>query len=226
MSTVFFDIDRTLVKETTAFSMLRHYVRSGFLSWWYVVWGVVYALLHFFDLIDGHTMMRRALKPFAGMKAQDILDDCRIIFDRRIRRNMYAEALDIIARHQKQGHRVVLLTATSKYLTIPIAEHLGLDYIASDAVLQDGRFTTRLKEPIPYHEGKLVRAKAWLDTHGGSLEDCWFYTDSHSDMPLLQAVGHPQVVNPDVRLGREAARRGGPVHPFVTTQSITTAAPP
>ena len=226
MSTVFFDIDRTLVKEPTAFSMLRHYVRSGFLSWWHVVQGLVYALLHFFDLIDGHTMMRRALKPFAGMKAQDVLDDCRLIFRQRIRYNFYTDALAIIERHRREGHRVVLLTATSKYLTIPIAEHLGLDYIASDAVLRDGRFTTRLKEPIPYHDGKLVRAKAWLDTHGGSLEDCWFYTDSHSDMPLLQAVGHPQVVNPDVRLGREAARRGWPVHRFSATLNTGDAAAP
>jgi len=214
MSTVFFDIDRTLVKEATAFAMLRYYLKTGFLGWMHVVWGIFYAILHFFDLIDGHAIISRALKPFEGMEAQKVLDDCHRIFDERIHRHLYVEALDIIEEHRRKGDTVVLLTATSKYLTIPIARHLDLDYIASDAVLDNGRFTTTMVEPIPYNDGKLIRAREWLQTHGGSLEDSYFYTDSHSDVPLLRAVGHPRVVNPDFRLARLGQRMGWPIHRF------------
>ena len=89
-----------------------------------------------------------------------------------------------------------------------MAEYLKLDGILSNRFeVHDGHFTGRAIKPLCYGAGKLHHASAWIDEHGGSLKDASFYTDSFSDLPVLEAVGHPVCVHPDPRLKRTAIRR-------------------
>jgi HAD superfamily hydrolase (TIGR01490 family) len=125
------------------------------------------------------------------------------------------DAFALVARHRDAGDRLVLTTATNRFLTEPIAVVLAIDdLIATDLEVAAGAFTGRTEGVVNMREGKLTRIKAWLDAAGlpaSSLGDATFYSDSINDLPLLSAVGTPVVVNPDPRLRAEAARLGWPI---------------
>ncbi len=116
---------------------------------------------------------------------------------------------DVLAAHQRQGDLRVLLSGTSAQLAAACAAHFGLDGALSTTFeVADGLFTGRNEEPLCYGAGKLHHATQFADQHGITLDQCSFYTDSYSDLPMLEAVGTPVVVDPDRRLLRKAQRRG------------------
>ena len=127
-----------------------------------------------------------------------------------------ARATALVERHRDDGDRLVLTTATNRFLTAPIAARLGIaELIATELeVGDDGAFTGRTRGTVNMREGKLARLAAWLAEENlpdTSLIDAVFYSDSINDLPLLEAVGSAVVVDPDPRLAAEAARRGWPV---------------
>ena len=128
-----------------------------------------------------------------------------------------AAAHALVDRHRDAGERVVLTTATNRFLTEPIAALLGIadaDLIATGLQVQGSRFTGANEGVLNMREGKVLRLVAWLKAQGldeTALADATFYSDSGNDLPLLCAVGHPVVVEPDERLRGEAGRRGWPV---------------
>ena len=127
-----------------------------------------------------------------------------------------ARSQALVGRHREAGDRLVLTTATNRFLTAPIAARLGIEHlIATELELgADGAFTGRTAGVINMREGKLARLAAWLAEESladASLLDAVFYSDSMNDLPLLEAVGHAVVVDPDARLRVEAAKRNWPV---------------
>ncbi len=125
-----------------------------------------------------------------------------------------AAAHALVARHRDAGDRLVLTTATNRFLTSPIAALLAIDeedLIATELEIEGGRFTGRNIGVLNMREGKPRRLKAWLVDAGiaeTALADAVFYSDSTNDLPLLHAVGRPVAVNPDPRLRAEAGRAG------------------
>jgi HAD superfamily hydrolase (TIGR01490 family) len=125
-------------------------------------------------------------------------------------------SFDLVARSRARGDRLVLTTATNRFLTTPIAALLGIaDLVATDLeVAATGEFTGRTTGIVNMREGKVARLAHWLTGEGlaaSSLAAATFYSDSINDLPLLSAVGTPVVVDPDSRLQAEASRRGWPV---------------
>ncbi len=118
----------------------------------------------------------------------------------------------LVEMHRKRGDTLVVITATNAFVTAPIVERFGIpNLIATEPELEDGRFTGRV-EGIPcFREGKVKRLKAWLEGREERLENAWFYSDSHNDLPLLELVSHPMAVDPDPALETVAAERGWPV---------------
>jgi HAD superfamily hydrolase (TIGR01490 family) len=212
MATVFFDVDHTIVHRSTARLAFEYYIERGKLSRFLLFYGMVYAILHFLDLMNERQMMSKALEPFVGQKVDDVQLEMDEMFDVKVRQQFYSRALELIEEHKKRGDRVILLTASSKYITTPIAKHLGVEFFATSAVEENGRFTDRLNDPIPYKAGKVDAAMTIIAAD--ELKDAWFYSDSHSDMPLLSKVGYPKVVNPDWRLRRAAKIRNWPIIEF------------
>jgi HAD superfamily hydrolase (TIGR01490 family) len=125
-----------------------------------------------------------------------------------------AAARAMVAGHRDAGDRLLLTTATNRFLTTPIAALLGFDdghLIATELELEGGRFTGRNRGVLNMREGKVTRLHTWLVEAGiaaGALADAVFYSDSSNDLPLLRAVGRPVVVDPDARLRTEAERAG------------------
>lgn len=212
MATIFFDVDHTIVKRSTGWLAFQYYNERGQMSRFLLLYAIVYGILHFFDLMDEHRMMQKVLAPFVGRKVVDVQLEMDELFELKVRQQFYRRAIELIEEHKKRGDRVVLLTATSKYITKPIAAYLGVEFIATAAVEEQGIFSDMLVKPIPYKTGKLKAAEALIGRD--QLADAWFYTDSHSDLPLLETVGRPQVVNPDWRLRRVAQIKNWPIIEF------------
>ena len=151
----------------------------------------------------------------AGRSAADWTPLRRRFVAAMIAPRLGAEALALVERHRAAGDRLVLTTATSRFLTEPIAARLGIaDLIASELEVAAGVFTGRNAGVLNMREGKVTRLKAWLAAAGmaeASLSEATFYSDSINDLALLSAVGKPVVVDPDSRLEAEAARRSWPV---------------
>jgi HAD superfamily hydrolase (TIGR01490 family) len=123
----------------------------------------------------------------------------------------------LVESHRRQGHRLVLTTATNRVLTALTAQHLGItDLLATEVEVEvgNGRCTGRPQGTLNMREGKVTRLRAWLVEQGlvvSLLDGAVFYSDSLNDLPLLRAVGEPVVVDPDPRLLVEAQARCWPV---------------
>lgn len=122
------------------------------------------------------------------------------------------KALALLDKHRAAGDKLLIITATNRFVTGPIAARLGVDtLLATECEMLDGRYTGRTTDVPCFKEGKVTRLNRWLIETGLSLEDSYFYSDSMNDLPLLEKVAHPFAVDPDPTLRAEAERRGWPV---------------
>ena len=118
----------------------------------------------------------------------------------------------LVNLHRANGDTLVIITATNRFVTGPIAEEFDIPHlIATEPEVREGRFTGKVAGTPCYREGKVIRLNNWMAEHNQSLKDSCFYSDSHNDLPLLQLVPHPVAVNPDAVLQREALARGWPI---------------
>jgi len=121
----------------------------------------------------------------------------------------------LVNLHRANGDTLVIITATNRFVTEPIAEEFEIPHlIATEPEVRDGRFTGRVAGTPCYREGKVTRLKSWIQQQGLTMQDSWFYSDSHNDLPLLSIVDHPVAVNPDDILRREAQQRGWQILPL------------
>ncbi|WP_434457598.1 HAD family hydrolase [Stutzerimonas urumqiensis] len=115
----------------------------------------------------------------------------------------------LVRRHHEQGDQVVIITATNRFITAPIAARLGVDILlATECEMLDGRYTGRMTDIPCFQEGKVARLERWLEETGHSLDGSYFYSDSRNDLPLLERVSHPVAVDPDPTLRQIAEARG------------------
>ncbi|WP_447588216.1 histidinol-phosphatase [Aquipseudomonas campi] len=121
-----------------------------------------------------------------------------------------AEAL--LEKHRAAGDRLVIITATNRFVTAPIAARLGVEtLLATECGMQDGLYTGQITGIPCFQEGKVTRIEQWLEETGLSLDGSYFYSDSRNDLPLLERVDNPVAVDPDDTLRAIAEQRGWPV---------------
>ncbi len=122
------------------------------------------------------------------------------------------KADELLRKHREQGDFLLIITATNRFVTAPIARALGVDdLLATDPERVGNRYTGRVKGTPCYREGKVERLRQWLEETEHSLDDSYFYSDSINDLPLLEVVTHPFVVDGDERLQAEARQRNWPL---------------
>ncbi len=118
-------------------------------------------------------------------------------------------ARELIARHRAAGDTLLIVTATNRFVTEPIAVLYGIEHlIATAPEFSDGHYTGRYEGTPCFQAGKVTRLQEWLAGNRHDLRGSWFYSDSHNDLPLLEQVEHPVAVDPDAILEREAESRG------------------
>jgi HAD superfamily hydrolase (TIGR01490 family) len=115
----------------------------------------------------------------------------------------------LVEKHRGQGDTLVIITATNRFVTAPIAREFNIDHlIATEPEEHNGRYTGKITGTPCYREGKVMHLKSWMPPHRQTLKGSWFYSDSHNDLPLLSIVDHPVAVDPDETLSSEARQRG------------------
>ncbi len=119
------------------------------------------------------------------------------------------KAQALVEHHRQQDHQLLIVTATNRFITEPIAQLFGIDeLIATEPEIINGRYTGHVAGTPSFAEGKVTRMQEWLTDREHSLEGSWFYSDSHNDIPLLEQVEYPIAVDPDDKLKEEAEKRG------------------
>ena len=115
----------------------------------------------------------------------------------------------LVEDHRRRGDTLMIITATNRFVTAPIAARFGIDnLLATEPERAGDRYTGGVSGIPCFREGKVQRLEAWLREHGQTLADSTFYSDSHNDLPLLEQVSHPVAVDPDDGLLQQARRRG------------------
>lgn len=116
---------------------------------------------------------------------------------------------ELLEQHRKEGHKIVIITATNRFITEPIAKRLGVNnLIATECEMKDGHYTGRSTGVPCYQEGKVTRLNDWLKQNNADLEGSYFYSDSKNDLPLLSLVENPIAVDPDEELRKHAQTQG------------------
>lgn len=211
MVTAYFDFDGTLIAGDSDLLLYRHTARMGRLTE-----PADRAMRTMLDHYHGGTLGPVQFQEFLRARVAEwtpvaFTAAAAACFHEAAKPTVFPAAMEWIARHRAQGHRIVLISGGPQPLIAEAGRFLQADAaFGSDMEVADGRFTGRVREPVPFGSGKLRVAQSDAAAAGVALADCYFYSDSHLDLPLLQAVGFPVVVNPDPRLALEATAAGWP----------------
>lgn len=212
MAIAFFDLDRTLIATNSATDWMRSEMKLGNIGRCQVVRAVGWIGLYQLGFARIESALHDAATTLAGQDEALLRTRTQTFWAESIEQTIRPGAHAVLQQHRAAGDQLVLLTSSSNYLGDAAAVALKLDAVLSNRFeVRDGVFTGRLIEPLCFGAGKLIHARSTADQHGVDLADCAFYTDSYSDLPVLEAVGRPVVVHPDPRLARHASKRGWPV---------------
>jgi HAD superfamily hydrolase (TIGR01490 family) len=213
----FFDLDKTIIARSSTLAFSRSFYRGGLITRRSVLRS---AYAQFVFRLGGadHDLMERMRRYLSGQAAgwdvQTVKDIVADTLHHIVDPLVYEEAVSLIAWHRGEGRDVVIVSTSGAEVVEPIGEMLGADrVIATRMVQQDGRYTGDI-EFYAYAENKASAMRELAAQQGYDLAASYGYSDSITDLPMLEAVGRPHAVNPDRMLRRTAVERGWPVLDF------------
>jgi HAD superfamily hydrolase (TIGR01490 family) len=219
----FFDLDKTVIAKSSTLAFSKPFFDQGLINRRAVLKSTYAQFLFLMSGADHDQMDRmrsyvtnmctgwdvEQVKSIVGETLHDIVDPL-----------VFAEAADLIADHKICGRDVVVVSASGEEIVAPIARALGATHaMATRMVVEDGRYTGEIAFYC-YGEGKVEAIRQLAAREGYALEHCYAYSDSITDLPMLEAVGRPTVVNPDRALRKEAVARGWPAVTFTKPVSL------
>lgn len=224
----FFDLDKTIIASSSALAFSRPFLRQGLINRRAALKSA-YAQLAFSlsgaDADRTERLRAEISTMCAGWDVDQVTAIVRETLHDVVTPLVYAEAADLIAEHTASGHDVIVLSATGEEVVRPIGEMLGVTHsMGSRMEIVDGRYSGRL-DFYCYGEHKAVAARQLAAEHGYELAASHAYTDSSTDIPLLEVVGHPHAVNPDRTLRKLALEREWAVHSFTHPVSLRARMP-
>jgi len=153
-----------------------------------------------------------SLKPLAETDPETLDKLQHEFMQQLIRPIIPRKSRDLLHKHRQQGDTLLIITATNRFVTEPIAAELGVDHLlATDPEKLEGRYTGRVTGIPCFKEGKVKRLDAWLANTHHNMQGSWFYSDSLNDIPLLERVDNPVAVDPDETLAQHAEMKGWPI---------------
>ncbi len=205
-----FDMDQTLVDVNTAALIVRWRRRHGRNSAADVLRVAYWLAKYKLGLLDAPRIAQRVMKQFRNDREETLRSDCADWYRAEGRQHILTQARRAVEWHRTNGATLAIITSATRYAAAPLAEELGIAHVLCTNLEVDslGRFTGRIVEPLCYGPGKVTLAQRWAQSLGLELSGAYFYTDSVTDMPLLELVAHPVAVNPDLRLRRLAQAKG------------------
>ncbi len=159
--------------------------------------------------LDIFAYLRFALSPLKGQSRETLQAWHDQFMNEKIDSIMLPKAQLLLDEHRAQGHTLLIITATNRFITAPIARMLGVEHlIACEGEMKDGIYTGEPSGVPSFQDGKVTRLRQWLKGKEDNLTGAWFYSDSHNDLPLLELVDNPVAVDPDETLRAHAAAAG------------------
>ena len=213
-SAAFFDLDRTLISGSSAFTLALQARKAGLipnLEFARDAAGAISFQLFGADDDTTDAVKARVLKAVAGMRQSD-LQALNVEVLPRLLAKLRPEARRLLDRHRHAGRDTFIVSAAPQEIVEPLAHSFGMTSgIGTRSHVVDGRYTGDLEGPFCYGPGKVEAMVELANWNGYELDLCYAYSDSASDLPMLEAVGHPVAVNPDAKLERHARRHGWPI---------------
>lgn len=213
MAIAFFDLDNTLVNGDTAQAFSEFLVTSSlptsadFLA-------MNHAYMYDYDAgkLNLAEYMRYTLSPLKFQAKEQIDLVIQTFIAQKVSKMALPKANALLAEHQQQGDTLVIISATGSHLVKPIAQFLGVEHaLGVDVERENGEITGEIVGVPSFREGKVQRALEWSQAHGVSMEGCYFYSDSHNDLPLLEKANYPIAVDADPILRKVAEQRDWPL---------------
>ena len=208
----FFDVDGTVVSTTIVhyYVQFRYRLLPTFLRPFWIAWFALKVVYYFFlDKVSRTRFNQVFYRNYRGLKAADVKQLADEQFETYGRSKLFPTAFDCIREHQNRGDLIVLVTGSLDFIVQPLA-----DYLQADAALTvqleeaHGKFTGELTT-LPLSEAEKVRAiQTFVEQHNVDLAASYAYGDSRADLPMLQCVGNPIVVNPSKGLRQVAIESG------------------
>jgi len=219
-----FDVDGTLLARNSAPLYMTHLRRTGQARRRDVARTLFYLLQYKLGLLDVQSAMAVSMAWVRGRDEAAMEADCRAWYARDVRAYLFPAMVAQVAAHRAAGHLTAILTSATRYLAEPLGAEVGIPHLlVTQLVVRDGCFTGEAVRPVCYGRGKVYWAERFAAEHDVDLAESYFYTDSITDLPVLERVGHPRVVNPDPRLARLARQRGWPVARLRLDQAVHAA---
>ena len=217
MEAAFFDLDKTIISKSSSLALTRPLYRAGFVTRSQLLRGA-YAQMVYLLLGADEKRMDRAkegmLALSKGWDRAELEELIRETLEEVVDPYIYQEALDLMALHRALGRRVYIVSSSPEEIVRPLAERLGVtDVIATQAEIVDGKYTGNL-EFYCYREKKAEAIQKVAAEEGIDLSGSFAYSDSATDIPMLEVVGNPVAVNPDRDLRKVAEEHGWQVRDF------------
>ncbi|MCL6270381.1 HAD-IB family hydrolase [Sansalvadorimonas sp. 2012CJ34-2] len=214
MAVAIFDLDHTLIDTDSDHSWGEFLVAKG------VVDAVAFkkANDYFYEQyknssLDIDEYLKFALRPLADNPPEKMHALREEFVKEIIRPLIKPNVAALLDKHRQAGDILMIISATNRFIVDPIAEEIGIpEVLAIEVEMEDGRYTGRHYDIPTYQAGKVTRFMRWMEQNPGhKLEECWFYSDSKNDLPLLKKVGKPVAVDADDILKTIAQENGWPV---------------
>ena len=213
MGLALFDLDNTLIAGDSDYLWGCFLVEQG------IVDGAHYERENrrFYDQyrvgeLDIYEFLDFQLRPLAEHGLDTLQQWRKQYVEEKISPILLPRAHELIDRHRQQGDTLVVITATNRFITTPIVALYDIPHLlATEPELQDEQYTGRVAGTPCFQDGKVERLDDWLADNQQSLDESWFYSDSHNDVPLLNRVSHPVAVDPDEILEQHAREHDWPV---------------
>jgi len=217
-----FDFDGTIIAGYSATAMLREKFQRREMSVEEIAETANVIAQHSLGNIGFSGLMTAAAKFMKGVEEESFVTFGEELYKKHIARKIYPETRAIIEAHRAKGHRVAIISSATIYQIEPTARDLGITDIKCSAYeIEDGVFTGEIVRPLCFGEGKVLAAEELAAEYGLDLGQSFFYSDSDDDIELLERVGKPRPLNPNLKLKAIADERGWPVQRFASRGTPT-----
>lgn len=159
--------------------------------------------------LDAYAYQRFSMQPLAGRSVEEMSELHREFMTTFIEPMWLEKAVNLVEKHREAGERLVIITATNRFIVEPIVQAFGIeDLLCSETGIENGVYTGELIDEPCMGPGKVTKLERWMKQEGESLQESTFYSDSHNDLPLLNLVESPIAVDPDDQLKNTAEKNG------------------